>query len=85
MQKTERNLLKTLLSSLKDHAKDIDLFLSQIRSLYGWDLFHLTSYINMHVWSTEALLRYFCGMKYLKKNAELLANYLFSMYFHVYS
>ena len=54
MQRTERIHLKTLLSSLKDHAKDLDSFFRQIRSLYGWDLFHLTSYINMHVLSSAA-------------------------------
>ena len=53
---------------------------TQIRSLYGWDLFHLTSYINMRVWSTEVLLRDFCGIRYLKNHTKLLVNSLFSMY-----
>ena len=70
MQGTERNLLKTLLNSLKNHAKDLDLF------FHKKGAYKVGICFNMHVWSTK---------DFLKDNTELLANCLFSMYFHVFS
>ena len=39
----------------------------------------------MDVWSTEALLRDFCGKRYLKNNTDLLVDRLFLRYFHEFS
>ena len=68
--KEQRNLLKTLLNSLKNHAKDLDLF------FHKKGAYKVGICFNMHVWSTK---------DFLKDNTELLANCLFSMYFHVFS
>ena len=75
MQRTECNLLKTRLSSLKDHLKDLNSTNKRLIWLGS------VSFVNIHVWSTETLLIDFCGMRYLKNNTKLLVNCLFSMYF----
>ena len=63
-------------------CRGFGLMSPEIRSLYGQDLIHLTSYINlMCVWSTEALLRCFCGMK---NDTELLVDPSFLMYIPMY-
>ena len=48
------------------------LFFPKININYGWGQFHLKPDIERSVLSTESVFRDISGLRYLKKNSELL-------------